>query len=46
LDVAQSTVCMWERGKNLPRGEILPKLAMIYNCTVDELLSGQLGMEE
>lgn len=39
LGVRQTTVSMWEAGKSRPRTELLPKLAAIYNCTVDELLA-------
>jgi len=38
LGVRQSTVSMWETGNNMPRAELLPKIAKLYNCTVDELL--------
>ena len=39
LDVDQSSVSLWERGINLPRASLLPQLAKLYNCTIDELLS-------
>ena len=45
-DVAQflclqdkSTISKWETGESLPRAEMLPKIAELYGCTVDELLS-------
>ena len=38
LDIAQSTISMWETGKSKPRLNILIKLAELYNCSVDELL--------
>lgn len=38
IGVNQSAVCLWENGKTLPCASILPKLASLYNCTVDELL--------
>ena len=41
LEVAQSTVAMWETGKAYPRAALLPKIAQILGCTVDELLSEQ-----
>ena len=37
LGVQQSTVAMWETGANMPRAVLLPKLADLYHCTVDEL---------
>lgn len=39
LAVDQSTVCLWETGKTQPRAKILPKIANILNCSVDDLLS-------
>lgn len=36
--VDQSAVHLWESGKTLPRANLLPKLAMILGCTVDDLL--------
>jgi len=41
LNIAQSTISMWERGSNLPQAELLPKIAALYNCTVDELLANE-----
>lgn len=38
LGVDRSTVAKWETGQSLPRAELLPKLAQILKCTVDELL--------
>ena len=38
LGVSQSTISMWENGENYPRAELLPKIASLYGCTVDELL--------
>lgn len=39
LGVDQSAVCQWETGKTKPRATLLPKIATLYGCTVDELLS-------
>lgn len=38
LGVSQSTVAMWEIGRNLPSLRLFLKLADILNCTTDELL--------
>lgn len=38
LGVGQSAVCQWETGKTKPRASLLPKIAEIYGCTIDELL--------
>ena len=41
LSIQRSTVAKWETGKSLPRAELLPKIAQILNCSVDELLKGE-----
>ena len=38
LGVKQPTISMWETNRAQPRAELLPKLADILGCTVDELL--------
>ena len=40
LGVSAVSVCQWETGKTLPRGALLPKIAALYGCSTDELLSG------
>lgn len=37
LEVVQSTVSMWESGTNSPRMSMIPKLAKILQCSIDEL---------
>ena len=39
LGVAPAAVCQWETGKTTPRSSLLPKIAKIYGCTVDDLLA-------
>lgn len=39
LGLHQSAVAMWETGKTAPRAALLPKVAELYGCTVDELLA-------
>lgn len=39
IGVDQSAVSLWETGKTAPRAGLLPKIAKLYGCTVDELLS-------
>lgn len=34
-----STVTMWENGDRRPPSTILPRLAIVLHCTVDELYS-------
>jgi len=41
LGISNTAVSMWESGSSKPRIDILIKLAELYNCTVDELLSSQ-----
>lgn len=31
-------VFQWEKGQTLPRASLLPTIAELYGCTVDELL--------
>lgn len=38
LGVSMGTVAMWDTGRNRPRADMLPRIAKLYNCTVDELL--------
>ena len=38
LGLSQSTIAMWETGKNSPRANLLPKIAELLHCTVDDLL--------
>ena len=38
LGVSQSTVSGWETGVAHPGAEKLPKIAALYNCTIDDLL--------
>lgn len=41
LGVDQSTVCLWETGKTKPRAKLLPKVARLLDCTIDELLADE-----
>jgi len=38
VGVKRNTVCQWETGSRQPRVELLPKIAAILECSVDELL--------
>lgn len=40
VGVDQSAVFFWESGKTKPRAALLPKIANVCGCTVDELLKG------
>lgn len=41
LGVDQSAISFWETSINNPRTAMLPKIAALYGCTVDELLEEQ-----
>ena len=37
LLVDRSTISKWETGEAFPRAEMLPKIAELYGCTIDDL---------
>jgi len=37
LGVAQSTISMWENDENLPQAKLLPLIASLYNCAIEDL---------
>lgn len=37
LNITQGAVSQWETGESKPKTEMLPKLAKVLNCTIDEL---------
>ena len=37
LNVNRATVAMWETGKSNPRAEMLPAIAQLLGCTIDDL---------
>ena len=37
LEINRATIAMWETGKSIPNARLLPKIAALYNCTIDEL---------
>ncbi|SBV94003.1 putative Xre family DNA-binding protein [uncultured Eubacteriales bacterium] len=39
LGVTDAAVSMWETGKTKPRTSLLTKIAALYCCSVDDLLS-------
>ena len=43
LEVTQSAVSQWESGSCRPRAGVLQKMALLYRCTADELLTAQTG---
>ena len=41
LGLDQSAISMWETGASLPRTKLLPKIAILYGCTVDDLINSE-----
>ena len=39
LGVSDAAVYYWENGTTKPRATLLPKLAALYGCSIDDLLS-------
>ena len=39
LGLDRTTVSKWDLNINLPRAELLPKIALLYSCDVSDLLS-------
>ena len=39
LGIKSSAVSKWENGLAKPRASLLPSIAKLYNCTIDELLN-------
>lgn len=37
LGVDQSAVCLWEKGKTLPRVDVAIRLANLLGCTLDDI---------
>lgn len=36
--LSDAAIYQWETGQTIPRGTLLPKIAKLYGCSVDELL--------
>ena len=46
VGVQRTTVAMWESGKSRPRAELLPKLAKLFGCSIEEAArSGRAGKD-
>lgn len=37
LEIDRSTIAKWETGESMPRAALLPKLAEILKCSIDDL---------
>ena len=42
LGIARSTVGMWEVGGSLPHPKLLPRIAKLYRCSIEDLLEDKL----
>ena len=42
LDVGQSSVALWETGKNFPTVKKLIQIAEIFECTLDDLIDKEI----
>ena len=40
VGVSKPAVCKWETGVSVPRTELLPLLARVLGCSIDELFGG------
>lgn len=45
LGVNRTAVSMWETGDSMPRAELLPQLAKLLGCTIDDLFAPPEGGE-
>ena len=41
LNVSRATVAMWETEKSYPRADLLPKIAQMLGCTIDDLYADE-----
>ena len=41
VGVSKPAVCKWETGGSVPRTELLPLLARVLDCSIDELFGGE-----
>lgn len=46
LSVTRATIYFWEQGRYLPNAGLLPELAEILGCTIDDLFFAGLGEED
>jgi len=41
LNLTQSAVSLWEIGENFPKVDLLPRIARLYGCTIEDLLKNE-----
>lgn len=46
LGVDKSTVAKWETGKAFPRADLLPKIADLLGCSIDQLFGREAPAAE
>ena len=46
LELNRSTVAVWETGQGLPSAALLPRLAELLHCSIDELFVSDSGTGE
>lgn len=42
LGISSAAVSMWEIGQRTPRADMLPKIASLLHCKIDDLFSGDI----
>ena len=43
---SSSTISMWENGDSAPRTDMLPRLAAVLGCSIDDLFIGDAERKE
>lgn len=41
LGISRPAVTLWETGVNSPRSDMLPKIANLLHCTIDDLFDSE-----
>lgn len=37
IGVTDAAICQWEKGKTMPKAALLPKIAKVYGCNIEDL---------
>lgn len=46
LSVTRATIYFWEQGRYLPNAGLLPEIAALLGCSIDDLFFAGLGEED
>ena len=46
LGITQGTISQWETGRCFPRAELLPKIAVLYGCSINDLFDDEQEVSE